>query len=72
RFNDQITQQTIRFVIAPPLNPLPTLQHPSLPPQLLFSHQFQHPQFLPQQLQHFNQQPKDILSKITNQTFILP
>ena len=70
-FNDEITEETIGFIIGPRLNAVGRLEDASLAAELLLSDEFEEAEFLAEQVEHFNHERKDIVSKITDEALIL-
>ena len=70
-FNDEITEETIGFIIGPRLNAVGRLEDASLAAELLLSDEFEEAEFLAEQVEHFNHERKDIVSKITDEALLL-
>ncbi|MDO5374596.1 MAG: single-stranded-DNA-specific exonuclease RecJ [Staphylococcus rostri] len=63
-YDDVITEETIGFLIAPRLNAVGRLEDASLAAELLMADDYEEAQFLAEQVEHFNQERKDIVSNI--------
>ncbi|MEQ6029685.1 single-stranded-DNA-specific exonuclease RecJ [Staphylococcus saccharolyticus] len=70
-FNNQITEETIAFIIGPRLNAVGRLEDASLAAELLMSEESEVSEFLAEQVEHFNQERKDIVADITEEAMAL-
>ena len=66
-FNDEISEETIGFIIGPRLNAVGRLEDASLAAELLMSDSPEEAEFLAEQVEHFNQERKDIVVSITEE-----
>ncbi|MCE3021741.1 single-stranded-DNA-specific exonuclease RecJ [Staphylococcus pasteuri] len=70
-FNDEISEETIGFIIGPRLNAVGRLEDASLAAELLMSDSPEEAEFLAEQVEHFNQERKDIVASITEEAFAM-
>ena len=70
-YNDQINEETIGFIIGPRLNAVGRLEDASLAAELLMVDEFEEAEFLAEQVEHFNQERKDIVAEITEEALSL-
>ena len=70
-YNDNINEETIGFIIGPRLNAVGRLEDASLAAELLMSEEIEEAEFLAEQVEHFNQERKDIVSEITEEALAL-
>ncbi|MFU0761433.1 single-stranded-DNA-specific exonuclease RecJ [Staphylococcus pasteuri] len=70
-FNDEISEETIGFIIGPRLNAVGRLEDASLAAELLMSDSPEEAEFLAEQVEHFNQERKDIVVSITEEAFAM-
>ncbi|OFQ99121.1 single-stranded-DNA-specific exonuclease RecJ [Staphylococcus sp. HMSC066C03] len=70
-YNDQINEETIGFIIGPRLNVVGRLEDASLAAELLMVDEFEEAEFLAEQVEHFNQERKDIVAEITEEALSL-
>lgn len=70
-YNDDITEETIGFIIGPRLNAVGRLEDASLAAELLMSDSEDEAEFLAEQVEHFNQERKDIVAHITEEALAI-
>lgn len=70
-FNDEISEETIGFIIGPRLNAVGRLEDASLAAELLMSDSPEEAEFLAEQVEHFNQERKDIVVSITEEALAM-
>lgn len=70
-YNDEITEETIGFIIGPRLNAVGRLEDASLAAELLMSDIEDEAEFLAEQVEHFNQERKDIVAQITEEALAM-
>ncbi|ODB78501.1 single-stranded-DNA-specific exonuclease RecJ, partial [Staphylococcus sp. AOAB] len=70
-FNDEISEETIGFIIGPRLNAVGRLEDASLAAELLMSDSPEEAEFLAEQVEHFNQERKDIVASITEEALAM-
>ncbi|AMG60517.1 single-stranded-DNA-specific exonuclease RecJ [Staphylococcus lugdunensis] len=70
-YNDPIDEETIGFIIGPRLNAVGRLEDASLAAELLMTEDAEEAAFLAEQVNHFNNERKDIVSKITEEALLL-
>lgn len=70
-FNDEISEETIGFIIGPRLNAVGRLEDASLAAELLMSESPEEAEFLAEQVEHFNQERKDIVASITEEALAM-
>lgn len=70
-YNDEITEETIGFIIGPRLNAVGRLEDASLAAELLMSDSEDEAEFLAEQVEHFNQERKDIVAQITEEALAM-
>lgn len=70
-YNDQINEETIGFIIGPRLNAVGRLEDASLAAELLMTDEIEEAEFLAEQVEHFNQERKDIVAEITEEALEL-
>lgn len=70
-FNDEISEETIGFIIGPRLNAVGRLEDASLAAELLMSDSPEETEFLAEQVEHFNQERKDIVASITEEALAM-
>ncbi|MEL0538803.1 single-stranded-DNA-specific exonuclease RecJ [Staphylococcus debuckii] len=70
-FKDTITEETIGFVIGPRLNAVGRLDDASLAAELLMSENPEDAEFLAEQVEHFNQERKDIVKEISDEALLM-
>ncbi|KIX90777.1 single-stranded-DNA exonuclease [Staphylococcus microti] len=70
-YDDAITEETIGFLIAPRLNAVGRLDDASLAAELLMAEDEEEALFLAEQVEHFNQERKDIVSTIADEALAM-
>lgn len=70
-YDDAITEETIGFLIAPRLNAVGRLEDASLAAELLMAEDEEEALFLAEQVEHFNQERKDIVSTIADEALAM-
>ncbi|MEX2960963.1 single-stranded-DNA-specific exonuclease RecJ, partial [Staphylococcus pasteuri] len=70
-FNDEISEETIGFIIGPRLNAVGRLEDASLAAELLMSDSPEEAELLAEQVEHFNQERKDIVASITEEALAM-
>lgn len=70
-YKDTITEETIGFVIGPRLNAVGRLDDASLAAELLMSENPEDAEFLAEQVEHFNQERKDIVKEISDEAILM-
>ncbi|PTK35351.1 single-stranded-DNA-specific exonuclease RecJ, partial [Staphylococcus nepalensis] len=65
-YNDAINEETIGFIIGPRLNAVGRLDDASLAAELLMCESAEEAEFLAEQVEHFNQERKDIVQEIAD------
>ena len=70
-FNDEITEETIGFIIGPRLNAVGRLDDASLACELLMTDVEEEAAFLAEQVEHFNRERKDIVATITEEAMAM-
>lgn len=70
-FNDEISEEAIGFIIGPRLNAVGRLEDASLAAELLMSDSPEEAEFLAEQVEHFNQERKDIVVSITEEALAM-
>lgn len=70
-YKDTITEETIGFVIGPRLNAVGRLDDASLAAELLMSDNDEEVEFLAEQVEHFNQERKDIVKEISDEAVLM-
>ena len=70
-YDDAITEETIGFLIAPRLNAVGRLEDASLAAELLMAEDNEEALFLAEQVEHFNQERKDIVSTIADEALAM-
>ncbi|AYU55411.1 single-stranded-DNA-specific exonuclease RecJ [Staphylococcus debuckii] len=70
-YKDTITEETIGFVIGPRLNAVGRLDDASLAAELLMSENPEDAEFLAEQVEHFNQERKDIVKEISDEALLM-
>lgn len=70
-YNDEITEETIGFIIGPRLNAVGRLEDAALAAELLMTNELEEAQFLAEQVEFFNQERKDIVAKITEEALVM-
>lgn len=70
-YQDEINEETIGFIIGPRLNAVGRLDDAGLAAELLMSDNEEDASFLAEQVEHFNQERKDIVSEITDEAMIM-
>ncbi|EHS04977.1 single-stranded-DNA-specific exonuclease RecJ family protein, partial [Staphylococcus lugdunensis VCU139] len=71
-YNDPIDEETIGFIIGPRLNAVGRLEDASLAAELLMTEDAEEAAFLAEQVNHFNNERKDIVSKLQKRLCYLP
>ncbi|MEB8124754.1 single-stranded-DNA-specific exonuclease RecJ [Staphylococcus succinus] len=66
-YNDEITEETIGFIIGPRLNAVGRLEDAALAAELLMTETDEEAEFLAEQVEFFNQERKDIVAQITDE-----
>ncbi|RAA62499.1 single-stranded-DNA-specific exonuclease RecJ, partial [Burkholderia multivorans] len=66
-YNDAINEETIGFIIGPRLNAVGRLDDASLAAELLMCESAEEAEFLAEQVEHFNQERKDIVQEIADE-----
>ncbi|MCU5746047.1 single-stranded-DNA-specific exonuclease RecJ [Staphylococcus sp. SQ8-PEA] len=66
-FKDEITEETIGFIIGPRLNAVGRLEDASLAAELLMTEEEEEALFLAEQVEHFNSERKDIVASISQE-----
>lgn len=70
-YNDHIDEETIGFIIGPRLNAVGRLEDASLAAELLMTQDTEEATFLAEQVEHFNQERKDIVNQITEEAMTM-
>ncbi|WP_341776159.1 single-stranded-DNA-specific exonuclease RecJ [Staphylococcus hyicus] len=71
KYDDVINEETIGFTIGPRLNAVGRLDDASLAAELLMTDDIDEAQFLAEQVEHFNQERKDIVKTITEEAMTI-
>lgn len=66
-YNDVINEETIGFILGPRLNAVGRLDDASLAAELLMCESAEEAEFLAEQVEHFNQERKDIVQEIAEE-----
>ncbi|WP_436854048.1 single-stranded-DNA-specific exonuclease RecJ [Staphylococcus caeli] len=69
--NDEITEETIGFIIGPRLNAVGRLEDAALAAELLMTETEEEAEFLAEQVEFFNQERKDIVAQITEEALAM-
>ncbi|WP_436859837.1 single-stranded-DNA-specific exonuclease RecJ [Staphylococcus caeli] len=69
--NDEITEETIGFIIGPRLNAVGRLEDAALAAELLMTETEEEAEFLAEQVEFFNQERKDIVAQITEEALAI-
>ncbi|UXR72579.1 MULTISPECIES: single-stranded-DNA-specific exonuclease RecJ [unclassified Staphylococcus] len=67
KYDDTITEETIGFLIGPRLNAVGRLDDASLAAELLMADEYEEALFLAEQVEHFNQERKEIVNTIAEE-----
>lgn len=67
KYNDQVTEETIGFLIGPRLNAVGRLDDASLAAELLMADDYEEALFLAEQVEHFNLERKEIVQAIAEE-----
>lgn len=70
-YKDEITEETIGFIIGPRLNAVGRLEDAALAAELLMTNELEEAQYLAEQVEFFNQERKDIVAKITEEALVM-
>ncbi|QLK85990.1 single-stranded-DNA-specific exonuclease RecJ [Staphylococcus sp. 17KM0847] len=70
-YEDEITEETIGFLIGPRLNAVGRLEDAQLAVELLMAEDEEEAHFLAEQVAHFNQERKDIVSQIAEEALAM-
>ena len=70
-YNNTINEETVGFIIGPRLNAVGRLEDASLAAELLMTEDEEEAEFLAEQVEHFNVEPKEIIDKITDEALTI-